>query len=125
MATRTGQKMNGYLLEIQSTFSEIIIEKFSTAGIYQHLSSCMLVNMDETAVLYEPKENWTVRFKRENTILIKNTGRNSRQMTVCVKIESTRANLSLFPVIKGRQGGRIEFLLSSNSLPNTSSCRQK
>lgn len=124
MATRTGQRLNGHLLSVRQSFSEGIRTQFLEGGQYCDVPPDMFVNMDETAVYFEAKENRTVHFKGENTISIRSTGSNSKRLSVCVAVSSNGCKLPLFFIFKGQPNGRIEKALSDVLPPNTFGCCQ-
>lgn len=58
--THVGQKLSGHLLEIRNDFNDAVNARFKKGGDFYGIDKKLVVNMDQTAIFFEPKIKRTV-----------------------------------------------------------------
>ena len=106
--THEGQKLSGHLQQMQKDVVDDINTQFSIGGTLSDVADSLFVNMDETAIFFEPKLKTTINTKGNNTVAVRCSGSNAKRMTVCVACAYDGTKLPLFFIFKGKPGARIE-----------------
>ena len=122
--THEGQKNNAALVQVKRYFNEMVNGFFTCDGAFGGVSSHWVVNMDETAVYFEPKSRTTIARKGEKSITATCSG-SSMRITVCVAAAADGTRLPLFLVFKGKSDGRLSKTLDSILPPGVCGCFQE
>lgn len=117
--THVGQKLSGHLLAVKQNFGKIISQRFSTNGTLANVPAKFCLNMDQTAVFFESKNNTTVNKKGRKTVSVRDSGSNSKRCTVSVTIAADGTKLPLFYVFKGVPEGRIHKEMRAEGICGT------
>ncbi|RHY13428.1 hypothetical protein DYB32_010928, partial [Aphanomyces invadans] len=105
--TRVGRKLSLTLAVAQRDFFSAVCERFLPFGTLEGLNWADVVNMDETAVNFEPTINSTVAPKGSKTVSVRCASSNNPSITVCLAVTTTGVKLPPFVVFKGVPGARI------------------
>ena len=113
--TRVGQKLSGHLKEVKDDCCQALRQRMDVGGTLHGLDPHFFINMDQTAVYYEMKSSTTVDVVGKNTISCRDSGSNSKRVTVVLSVAADGTKLPPFVVFKGRPGGSIENEISKNN----------
>ncbi len=104
-ATRTGQRLVAHADATKTEYTRA----FNDTIRDEPMNMRLLVNMDETALFFEPQQNISIHTIGEKTIHIRSSGSNNKRITVCLAVSAHGDKLPVLVVFKGKPGrdGRL------------------
>jgi DDE superfamily endonuclease len=115
--TRVEQKCSNFLESIRVNTVREINSRFLPGGDWENIPKKYWLNMDQTAILFEPKVKRCVHHKVSNTVSCRASGSNQRRATVCITVAAADGTkLPPFYIFKGLPGATIETKLLENGV---------
>lgn len=112
-ATHVGQKLVTSLNEAANEHLQTVNNKFHFGGAWQHIHRAHLVNMDETAVYFQPTPGTTIHRKGDKTVSVRVGSSHNERVTVCLSVASNGGRLPPFIIFRATPGATIERSLPS------------
>ena len=106
--THRGQKLISAMDGIQVAFVDELKSKLSNVGILRDVKPIRFVNMDQTAVYFEPQVSKTINKRGLRTVAVRSCGSNSHRLSAFLAVSSDGTKLPPFIVFKAKPNGRIE-----------------
>ena len=124
-ATHRGPKLSSSRETVLAQFSAQLTRGLSIRGAMSDVTAARFVNMDQTAIYFEPKLNTTLSERGLRTVSIRCSGSNQHRLSAFLSVSADGRKLAPFLVFKAAPNGHIERRLDDILPENCFGCCQR